>query len=233
MNFSDLSAIQLESKATGEDRSLTIEIFFDFICPWCLIGKRNLEAAMRRFAALRPDVPLNVVWRSRQLLPYTPLDGLPYQAFYLDRLGSAEAVATRRAKVQHAGRDAGIEFTFDGIEVLPNTAAAHNLVAFAASRSQRALLIDRLFIAYFIEGKNIGDWQVLEQLGLECGLERQGLTDHLAESRRLADPTGQRLLRNDHHVTGVPHFVFNAGYSLSGAYSADVMIEAMVLAVPD
>ena len=188
---------------------------------------------MRRFAALRPEVPLNLLWRSRELLPSTPLDGMPYQAFYLDRLGSAEAVAARRAKVQRAGRDAGIEFAFDGIEVLPNTAAAHNLVAFAASRSQRALLIERLFVAYFIEGKDIGDWQVLEQLGLECGLEGQGLADHLAESRRLADPDSQRSLRADHHVSGVPYFVFNGMYALSGAYSAEMMIEAMLLAVPD
>ncbi|CAD6507873.1 DsbA family oxidoreductase [Paraburkholderia sabiae] len=233
MNFVDASAIRLDSKAAGEDRSLSIEIYFDFICPWCLIGKRNLETAMRRFAALRPDVRLNLVWRSRELLPSTPPEGRSYPAFYLDRLGSAEAVATKRAQVQRAGYDAGIEFAFDRIEVLPNTAAAHDLVAFSASRSQRAILIERLFVAYFIEGENIGDWQTLERLGLECGLERQGLADHLAQSRRLAGSAALRSLHVDHRVSGVPHFVFNGVYALSGAYSAEMMIEAMALAIPD
>ena len=219
--------------ARNEDRSLTVEIFFDFICPWCLIGKRNLETAARRFTALRPDVPLKVVWRSHQLLPDTPLEGLSYEAFYLDRLGSAEAVAARRAMVQHAGYEAGIEFAFERIEVLPNTAAAHNLVAFAASRMRSAVLIERLFTAYFIEGKNIGDWRVLEQLGLECGLEREGLLDHLAHSRRVVDSAGRRSLHTGHQVSGVPHFVFNGAYALSGAHSPQAMVEAMVRAISD
>ena len=188
---------------------------------------------MRRFAQLRPDVPLKVMWRSHQLLPFTPLNGLPYQAFYRDRLGSPEAVAARRAQVQRAGYDAGIEFAFDRMEVLPNTAAAHNLVTYAAGRgteAQRTALIERLFTAYFLEAENIGDWKVLERLGLACGLEPQGLSDHLTESRRLADPIASQALHTDVRVSGVPQFAFNAAYTLSGAYSPEAIIEAMLLA---
>src|SRR5206468_12331107 len=87
----------------GQRRTLTVEVFFDFICPWCLIGKRNLEAAITRFTGLRPDVQLRVLWRSHRLLPFTPSEGEPYQAFYLDRLGSLEAVAARRSQVRRAG----------------------------------------------------------------------------------------------------------------------------------
>jgi predicted DsbA family dithiol-disulfide isomerase len=233
MNLSDQIWAEQASREAGERPFVVIEAVFDFICPWCLIGKRNLDTAVSRFAGLRPDVPVKVLWRSHQLLPYTPLDGMPYQAFYRDRLGSPEAVAARRAQVQRAGLDAGIEFAFDRIEVLPNTAAAHNLVYLAASRGnevQRAALIERLFTAYFMEGENIGDYQVLERLGLECGLEREGLKDHLTESRRLADPTGRRVLHTDAQVSGVPRFVFNNGYVLSGAYSPDAITRAMELA---
>jgi predicted DsbA family dithiol-disulfide isomerase len=158
---------------------------------------------------------------------------MPYQAFYLDRLGGPDAVSARRAQVQRAGHDAGIKFAFDRIEVLPNTAAAHNLVAFAASRgdeARRASLIDRLFTAYFKEGENIGDWQVLERLGIECGLG-QGLAEHLAQSRRLADPTGRRALHTGRHVSGVPHFVFNNGYEFSGVNSPDALTRALELAI--
>jgi predicted DsbA family dithiol-disulfide isomerase len=229
----DHGAEQANSEATGRS-VLKIEAYFDFVCPWCLIGKRNLDVAVSRFASSRPDVRVLVQWRSHQLLPRTPLDGMPYQAFYRDRLGSAEAVAARRAQVQQAGRDAGIEFAFDRIQVLPNTAAAHDLVTFAASRgtgAQTAELIDRLFTAYFMEGENIGEREVLERLGLECGLEHASLNAHMAESQREADPTGQRVRYADAPVSGVPYFVFNMGYSLSGAYSPVAIASAMTLAV--
>ena len=224
------------SHETGHCPTMTVEVFFDFICPWCLIGKRNLEAVISRFTGLRPDVLLKVLWRSHQLLPYTPLDGMPYQAFYLNRLGSHEAVAARRAQVRRAGSEAGVEFAFERIEVLPNTAAAHNLVAYAASRgyeAQRSRLIDRLFSAYFMEGKNIGDWQVLEQLGVECDLEHESLVSHLAKSRNMADPAGRPVSDADQHVSGVPHYVFNGRYTLSGARSPGAIIEAMMLAIRD
>ncbi|MEX3979833.1 DsbA family oxidoreductase [Paraburkholderia sp. EG287A] len=234
MNLSDQKWAAQASRDAGEPPVLTIEAFFDFICPWCLIGKRNLDEAVARFANSRPDVRVRVQWRSHQLLPWTPLEGMPYQTFYRDRLGSAEAVAARRAQVQRAGRDAGVEFAFDRIEVLPNTAAAHDLVTFAASRGTReqsAALIDRVLKAYFMEGQNIGDYAVLERLGLECGLERESLAAHMAASERLADPTGQRVPYADPQVNGVPYFVFNTGYSLSGVYSPVAMAGTMALAV--
>ncbi|MBB2926423.1 DsbA family oxidoreductase [Paraburkholderia silvatlantica] len=234
MNLSDQKWAAQASRDAGEPPVLTVDAFFDFICPWCLIGKRNLDAALARFARSRPDVRVRVQWRSHQLLPWTPLEGMPYQAFYRDRLGSAEAVAARRAQVQRAGRDAGVEFAFERIAVLPNTAAAHDLVTFAVScgaREQSAALIDRVLNAYFMEGQNIGDYAVLERLGLECGLEREPLAAHIAASKRLAEPTGRRTAYADPQVSGVPYFVFNTDYSLSGVYSPVAMAGTMALAL--
>ena len=241
MNLCDQQwAVQAEQDA-GEEvgqevrqkRGLTIDVFFDFVCPWCLIGKRNLDTAVSRFVGLQPDLQVKVRWRSHQLLPYTPINGLPYQAFYRDRLGGPEAVAARRAEVQRAGRDAGIEFAFDRIEVLPNTAAAHELVDFAASlvgEAQCTALIDRLLTAYFIDGENIGDHRVLERLGRDCGLERESLKEHLAQSRDRAGSTGRRVLHGEPGVSGVPHFVFSTGYAFSGVHSPEVMVALMVSA---
>jgi len=234
MNLSEQTWIAGAPHGPDARRVLNIEVFFDFICPWCLIGKRNLDTAVSRFAGLRPDVEVWVQWRPQQLLPFTPLGGMPYQAFYRDRLGSAEAVAARRAQVQQAGRAAGIEFAFDRIDVLPNTAAAHGLVDFAASRGgegRRAALIDRLFTAYFLGGGNIGDDAVLERLGRECGLESGGLKDHLAHARRQADPTGSGVSMAATQVNGVPHFVFGPGASLSGAHSPQALVDAMAFVV--
>jgi predicted DsbA family dithiol-disulfide isomerase len=239
MNLSDQkwAAWADDADDAGEQsalKALKIEAFFDFVCPWCLIGKRNLDAAVARFAIARPDVQVQVQWRSHQLLPWTPREGMPYQAFYRDRLGSAEAVAARRAQVQQAGRHAGVEFAFERIEVLPNTAAAHDLATFAASRgngTQTAALIDRLLTAYFMEGENIGESDVLERLGVECGLERESMKAYLAASKQLADPTGERAPYAEPHVSGVPYFVFNTQYSLSGVYSPVEIASAMALAI--
>lgn len=216
------------SPATSTAPTLTVDFYFDFVCPWCLIGKRHLQAAMNLLAALRPDVQLRVQWRSQQLLPHIPPAGVDYQSFYLARLGSAEAVAARRAQVQHAGSFAGIEFAFDRIKVMPNTVAAHKLVAWAAgccNEIQHSALIESLFSAYFIEGEDIGDLSVLLRKALECNLDREGLLEHLAA------PSGGNRVQTDNHVNGVPFFVFNGTRALSGAHPPDTLVKAMLDAI--
>jgi predicted DsbA family dithiol-disulfide isomerase len=207
---------------------LTVEVFFDFVCPWCLIGKRQLDAAVRRLARLRPDVRLQVVWHSHPLLPDTPVGGVPYQAFYVARLGSAEAVARRRAQVQQAGTSAGIQFDFERITVLPNTAAAHARVAQAAAQgteAQQARLVDQIFTAYFLDGKDIGDPSLLAQLALECGLPGEAPGGAAHGHERHPHP------RVRHLVNGVPYFVFGAALAISGAASSDALLDAMLQAL--
>ena len=211
--------------------SLSVGVFFDFVCPWCLIGERHLRAALTRFSELCPDIRPTVKWRSHQLLPDTPLGGVPYQRFYIDRLGSAAAVAARRAQVQRLGEAAGIEFAFERIDVLPNTAAAHDLVAYAGESgtiAQQAQLIDRLFTAFFVEGRDIGDATVLRQLALDCGLPVEGLLDPMEDSRRRGSRTMRQPLQADDAVTGVPFFMFNRSHAVSGAASSDVLLQAML-----
>jgi len=220
----------MQRRAVDKDASVTVDFHFDFVCPWCLIGKRNLDAAIARFAILRPQVSVEVRWHSHQLLPDMPADGVPYQAFYLARLGSAEAVAARRAQVQEAARASGVELAFDRIEVMPNTRAAHDLVAWAASAgvaSRPAPLIDRLFTGYFMDGEDIGDHDVLERIGLECGLDATDLAEHLAASRRKCNTTIPRSAQAE-DIRGVPHFVFNSAMSRSGAYSFGAIVDAML-----
>ncbi|MDM0033750.1 DsbA family oxidoreductase [Variovorax sp. J22P271] len=211
--------------------ALTVEVYFDFVCPWCLIGKRQLDAAATRLAALRPDVPLQLVWHSYPLLPDTPAAGLPYQAFYVARLGSPEAVARRRAQVLQAGQAAGVDFAFDRIAVLPNTAAAHARVAQAAAagtEAQQRQLIDRIFMAYFNGGQDIGDASVLAQLARECGLPAEAPP---AGGERSHARHPQAKVR--HLVSGVPFFVFDGSLALAGAVSADALLDAMLRALRD
>ena len=224
-----------QGTAVSENASVTVDVHFDFVCPWCLIGKRNLDAAISRLASLRPDVSVKVRWHSHQLLPDMPVGGVPYQAFYVARLGSASAVAARRAQVQEAARAAGVQLAFDRIEVMPNTRAAHSLVSWAVATGagfQPASLIDRLFTAYFMDGEDIGDPDVLKRIGLACGLDAAGLAGHLAASRRDENMPIPRSPQAE-DVRGVPHFVIDSALSLSGAYSPGAIVDAMLRSTGD
>ena len=210
---------------------LKIEVFLDFVCPWCLIGTRHLRAAIKRLTELRLDIELRVVWRSVQLLPNTPPAGEPYQAFYLARLGGSEAVVARRAQLQQAGHPAGVTFPFDRISLLPNTAAAHRLLAYACAHetgAKQAALVERLLTAFFVDCENIGDRRVLERLALECGLSYDGVIEHFLATGGHAGADAET-----HSVGGVPFMVFNGTYDLSGAYPADVMAEVMLESIRD
>ena len=216
--------------ARGDDvapHRLTLDVFFDFVCPWCLIGKRHLATALERFALLRPEVDVELRWRSHALLPHTPPGGLPYLKFYLARLGSAVAIAARRAQVRQAGHAAGIDFAFERIAVLPNTAAAHDLVARAGTHgttAQQAALIERVFSAYFLEGEDIGDTAVLARQARACGLD----PDRLASADAQAAPriAGEA----EAALGGVPTFVFNEALALSGAQPPEVLLQALLRA---
>lgn len=206
---------------------LSIDVYFDLICPWCLIGKRHLTRALEQLKTSRPDVQPQVSWHSFPLLPDTPPNGVPYQAFYERRLGGAQAVAARRAQVREAGRVAGVDFAFEKISVMPNTLAAHRLVGLSARSGDGALterLIERLFQSYFMEGGDIGDIAVLNALARECGvvLGDDSLADALGADRPRPAP---------HAVSGVPYFVFNHRLALSGAQPAEILHQAMLQAL--
>ncbi|MGO4330568.1 DsbA family oxidoreductase [Cupriavidus sp. 2TAF22] len=215
--------------------TLSVEAYFDLICPWCLIGKKHLENAIGLLGRERPDVTVHVEWRSYPLIPATPPAGLPYRDFYVNRLGSPEAVASRQAQVRAAAREAGLTLALDRIEIFPNTLLAHRLVRLArqqAGAEAASALIDNLFTRYFIRAANIGDPVVLRQAATECGIRMpdQGAApghhdlDWLPSLHAPADPPLRSGL-------GVPHFVFNGTHSVSGSRLPDALLEAMLRAL--
>ena len=111
--------------------ALDIDVYFDLICPWCLIGKRQLEKAIEAFSSDPQNPPVHIRWHSVQLIPEVPAQGLDFGAFYVQRLGSAAAVAARQAQVRSAASAAGVDVHFERIQRFPNTLQAHQMLAYA------------------------------------------------------------------------------------------------------
>lgn len=211
--------------------TLSVEAYFDLICPWCLIGKQHLETAIGQLARERPDIAVNVEWRSYPLIPATPSAGMPYREFYLARLGSPEAVKVRQAQICAAAQEAGLTLALERIETFPSTVLAHRLVRFArqqAGTQAASALIGNLFSRYFLRAQDIGDPHVLRQALEECGIATPGPAgdpvqhdlDWLPALRDAEDPPLRSGL-------GVPHFIFNGTHSVSGARPPDTLVAGM------
>ncbi|MGL6244139.1 DsbA family oxidoreductase [Pseudomonas sp.] len=202
---------------------LRIDVFFDFICPWCLIGKRQLEHAQVQFRSRHPQVQITTAWHGVQLLPQLPLEGEPFADFYRKRLGNADAVALRQAQVQQAAAAVGLVLDLGRIETMPNTADAHRLferVSALGNAVQREMLLERLFAAYFRKGENLGCRETLLAIARSCGVDTDRVLDCLKGDATPFD--GARGAPG-----GVPSFQFDRRMTVIGAQPAQALLGAM------
>ena len=137
---------------------LTIDVVSDVVCPWCFIGKRRLEAALRELKNERPDVAPRIRWLPFFLNPDTLEAGEPYRPFLERKFGGPEKLAQIWTQISEAGRTAGIDFAFERIETRANTLKAHRLIHRAQARGEADALVERLFAAQFLDGRDFGNW---------------------------------------------------------------------------
>lgn len=221
-------------RAPGARRKIEIDFHFDLICPWCVIGKRRLEGAIDLIALAYADVDVVIRWKSLPLLPALPPEGVPYGAFYLHRLGSAAAVAVRRRQIREEGLAAGVTFNFERIERMPNTLAAHQLVALAGESGGSSLqgpLVQRLFDAYFLRGEDIGDVEQLATIGETYGIERTLSLARMEPAVRDAPLAGWQAEARRLGISGVPTIV-NDGRVLQGALPSGQLAKVLLDALP-
>jgi predicted DsbA family dithiol-disulfide isomerase len=190
-----------------------IDIFSDTICPWCYLGKRRFELAL----AARPQYRPRVTWRPFELNPDLPWEGVARADRPTDKTRDSAPVADSHAALTRHGEAVGLQFRFDLIKRLPNTRRSHLLIAHAARHGLQSEVTERIMKAYFVEGCDIGDIEELVRLSVEVGLSerdarsavvlREG-QDGVVAAERHATVLG---------ITGVPTFVFDGKYSISGA----------------
>jgi predicted DsbA family dithiol-disulfide isomerase len=204
---------------------LRIDIVSDAVCPWCYIGKRQLERALTTLA--QEGLHFSVHWNPFQLNPDMPKEGRDRAAYRAQKFGSPERVREMDERVTGAAANVGLPFRLDLIQRTPNTLDAHRLIWLAGREGVQDAVMEAVFIAYFTQGRDIGDHDVLADCAALGGMDRASAADFLS-----GDVAAQEMLAADRAareagVNGVPSF-FLDGYSLySGAMPAETMAEAL------
>ncbi len=201
------------------DQTVTVEIYSDVVCPWCYVGKRRLERALKQV-----DSDVCVTWRPFQLNPTMPKDGMDRANYLEAKFGSLETFQRLEDHVLEAGRSERIAFAFEKIARTPNTFLAHRLIWYARQQDRQDETVASLFTGYFEEGADIGSHKTLTRLAERAGLnaERFLRSDEGIEEVKAEEAAGHRL-----GIRGVPYFVFNGTSALSGAQPAEQFVTTL------
>ncbi|WP_233128239.1 DsbA family protein [Maricaulis sp. W15] len=211
---------------------MTVDIVSDLVCPWCWLGKRHWDEARK----LTAEIEVETVWRPFQLDPTLAREGRPYKDYMREKFSGAEASGRWKAMRDHleqAGPAAGIEFRFDDITMRPNTLNAHRLMRWAGGQGKTPEMAEALFAAFFNQGRDIGDTAVLAELAGQAGLDAAVTADLLATDRDEKAVWEEELFYRKLGVSGVPTYIFNGRFAVSGAQEAAVLADAIRQAVKE
>lgn len=213
--------------------ALTVDVVSDIVCPWCFIGKRKLERALAELDSTEPSLEVQVRWHPFQLNPDLPAEGIARASYVAQKFGGEARAAGVYARVASAGEVVGIPFRFDRIERQPNTFDGHRLIAWAQQQGDATALVERLFSAFFLEGRQIGARDELARLAAECGWSQQDARTMLESSAMHEEIDNESREALDVGIQGVPFFIFNGSVAVSGAQDSVTLLEAMSAARRD
>jgi predicted DsbA family dithiol-disulfide isomerase len=198
---------------------MQIDIVSDTVCPWCFIGKRRLQRAL----ALRPEVEAQVFWRPYRLDPTIPREGVDRKAYLRAKFGDGPRNSAIGDALRGEGASEGIAFAFDKIAKTPNTLDSHRLIRWAGSAGRQDDVVERLFRAYFLEGRDIGDASVLVEVAAQAGMDSELVGELLAKDADLDQVEREAGLANQMGISGVPTFIFDSRFMISGAREPEIL----------
>lgn len=209
------------------DPVLDIDVISDAICPWCWIGKRQIERAR---TLLHGRLGLAVRWKPFELNPRMPREGMPRRAYRLAKFGSLDYAEKLDARVREAGRAVGLDFRHDRMGWTPNTFDVHRLIWLAGQKGAQDAVVEVLFDAYFSEGRNIGDMAVMAEVAEAAGLDGGRIRKKLTAGVGTAEVREELERASDIGVDSVPTIIVNGVPLISGAAPAEQLAQAFLKA---
>lgn len=214
--------------------AIAVEIWSDVACPWCYIGKRRFEEGVRRFRAGAPSVEVQVTYRSFELAPDQPLGETSTVVEYLSqRKGRSRTQVEQMLKrVTDLAADEGLHYDFAAVRQT-RTLKAHELLHLARAEGVQEDMVERLFRAYFEQGRHIGRIEELTALAADVGLDPDEATAALESGRFTGDVQADIAQAQAYSISGVPFYVIDGRYGISGAQAPEVFASALAQVVRD
>ena len=202
---------------------MQIDIVSDTVCPWCYVGKHRLERAL----ALRPDIAFDVRWRAFRLDPTVPKEGYDRREYMRAKFGDSPQAREMQNALKAAGDSEGIAFAFDRIERRPDTLDSHCLIRWAGSAGLQNEIVERIFEAYFEEGRDIGNSDVLVEIASEGGMDSALVADLFEQGADRELVEREDALAHRMGISGVPSFIFQNKYVISGAHDPEQLVRVI------
>lgn len=200
-----------------------LDILSDPICPWCFIGKAQLERALEA----RPDHPFAIEWHPFQLNPDMPAGGVDRRAYLEEKFGGKERAVKIYAQVAQHAEAAGLTINFEAMERTPNTLNAHRLIHWAGIEGAQTPVVSALMRAYFQEGRDIGDRDVLADIADEAGLDAAVIRKLLDTDADLDEIRARDAAAREMGVSAVPTFIVAGKHAVPGAQPTEVWLKVI------
>ena len=201
-----------------------IDVISDVICPWCYIGKRQLERALDLLE--KQHLRFTVAWHPFQLNPDMPREGVDRAQYRLAKFGSLERSQQLDERITETAATVGLEFHLERLTRTPNTLNAHRLIRLASQKGVQDGVVEALFEGYFCNGIDIGDYKALADLGVEGGLQRDDVMALLSGDAGLEEVRAADGKARGCGIQGVPSFALQGHVLFSGAVPAEEMAQA-------
>ncbi|MGY9045774.1 hypothetical protein P775_14730 [Puniceibacterium antarcticum] len=200
-----------------------LDIMSDPICPWCYIGKTYLDRAL----AQMPDHPFTIEWHPFQLNPDMPAEGMDRRAYLESKFGGKQEAVQAYLPVAEHGVKAGIDLNLDSITRTPNTINAHRLIHWAGIEGRQSTAVSALFRAYFSEGRDIGETEVLGDIADGIGLDASIILRLLGSKADILETRARDTAARDMGITSVPTFIVAGQHAVPGAQPTDLWIKVL------
>jgi predicted DsbA family dithiol-disulfide isomerase len=200
-----------------------LDIISDPICPWCYIGKTNLDKALIDF----PDHPFTIEWHPFQLNPDMPAGGMDRRAYLEGKFGGKDGAVRAYAPVVEQAEKTGATIDFEAMKVTPNTIDAHRLIHWAGIEQRQSFVVDLLFKAYFREGRDIGDHEVLADIADTAEMDAGMVTKLLGTDADTADIRARDKHSREMGISSVPTFIVANQHAIPGSQPPEMWVRVI------